>query len=63
MLGIIFIHAKRWVFTWDLFDRVLGANTGMFGPLLSIVVMRRLKHQVIKSIDLNPLFASWDLLQ
>lgn len=22
--------------TWDLFDRVLGANTGMFGPLLSI---------------------------
>ncbi len=22
--------------TWDLFDRVLGADTGMFGPLLSI---------------------------
>ncbi len=22
--------------TWDLFDRVLGANTGMIGPLLSI---------------------------
>ncbi|MDR1516662.1 MAG: hypothetical protein LBS52_00935 [Dysgonamonadaceae bacterium] len=22
--------------TWDLFDRVIGANTGMFGPLLSI---------------------------
>ncbi len=22
--------------TWDLFDRVLGANTGLFGPLLSI---------------------------
>ncbi len=22
--------------TWDLFDRVLGANTGMMGPLLSI---------------------------
>ena len=22
--------------TWDLFDRVLGANSGMFGPLLSI---------------------------
>lgn len=22
--------------TWDLFDRVLGASTGMFGPLLSI---------------------------
>ncbi len=22
--------------TWDLFDRVLSANTGMFGPLLSI---------------------------
>ena len=22
--------------TWDLFDRVLGANTGMLGPLLSI---------------------------
>ncbi len=22
--------------TWDMFDRVLGANTGLFGPLLSI---------------------------
>ncbi|MDR1742688.1 MAG: hypothetical protein LBR48_02575 [Dysgonamonadaceae bacterium] len=31
-----YAHEALGVRTWDLFDRVIGAHTGMFGPLLSV---------------------------
>ena len=34
--GEFYAREALGVRTWDLFDRVLGANTGMMGPLLSI---------------------------